>query len=732
MKIAGLILMFFVPLSQAGIWEEATGKTQPKELPPAEAAALQIRRQADELKWTKQEMPIAEDLLAVRCLMVTGKTSEADRAWRKLKSKAAGLPAWEALGARLELQEALKKNGEVRRKQMLEVAHRIEPLADFSGGGASRTRHQAWLVALRANQALAWQASPEARKLLKDAPWLPTFQGLPWLQEKPALAVAQADWSSLLQLAEQGAKSFAEEDQLEAALLTGDALMLRNDIDKALAAYDFGLGQAKYWQHQFLEYKRDARILSALTSELSEHRQAALKIQEQLKLSMEFLLWRQAETQRLSGQLKNAVIGYDQLLAQCALTRKESLATEKAAASDKVKDKEVQGATPEKGASASESPFQAAAFYHRAECLLHLALTAKERQLQITGIELFLKSQPYGLYRGRARLLLLENALAERDLKTAARRSAQLTDWLQEVRDKKIDWKLSQELCGAAAAAAGGLLQGPQQEWLLEGWKRPRRSQVPPGQMVNEASCPWLMLDLRDWSARYQGFFAFAEGKYDIALSEWTKILALDADCREGDIRSDANDYTRLRRSIEMRRIIALPEEHLFSGDDKRLVLLAEFWYITQRFDLASALVKELLEGPMDAPKKDYLWALLSQVESRAGRRDQSLICLAKVIDDKELNSFTRRRCAFQYANLILSYSYGGKEKQAAGRAMLEKLCKESAHEDFTCMAHILLAKQLYEEKRDVEGAKVLDWLSRGDKGYIELAERMKANKGHF
>ena len=82
---------------------------------------------------------------------------------------------------------------------------------------------------------------------------------------------------------------------------------------------------------------------------------------------MEFLLWRQAETQRLSGQLKNAVIGYDQLLAQCALTRKESLATEKAAASDKVKDKEVQGATPEKGASASESPFQAAAFYHRAD-----------------------------------------------------------------------------------------------------------------------------------------------------------------------------------------------------------------------------------------------------------------------------------------------------------------------------------------------------------------------------
>ena len=99
MKCLVLILLLAAPLVQAGLWEEATGKTQPKELSPSEAAALQLRRQADELKWSKQEMPITDELLSIHCLVMTGKSAEAERAWRKLKSKAAGLPAWGLIGS---------------------------------------------------------------------------------------------------------------------------------------------------------------------------------------------------------------------------------------------------------------------------------------------------------------------------------------------------------------------------------------------------------------------------------------------------------------------------------------------------------------------------------------------------------------------------------------------------------------------------------------------------------
>lgn len=209
------------------------------------------------------------------------------------------------------------------------------------------------------------------------------------------------------------------------------------------------------------------------------------------------------------------------------------------------------------------SQFAAAAGYLKGD-LLAARLSEKSDKKQIKEVkdylEGFVKSQPDGLYRGEALMLLGKISLEiEWDAKDAEKFYKQALDWFRKAREKRDALSLYAPVNDDLKTQ----ILPTQRPTTLNQWKRIVYHDEDPLKLYNTANAPvWYMDDKEKNCVYILGFLAFADNKYEIAELYWKKLPALDPDVLSMDPRL-SNVHKRLMASVKAKYM-------LFSSDEKK------------------------------------------------------------------------------------------------------------------------------------------------------------------
>lgn len=207
------------------------------------------------------------------------------------------------------------------------------------------------------------------------------------------------------------------------------------------------------------------------------------------------------------------------------------------------------------------SQFAAAAGYLKGEILAsRLKENSPKKEIKEVKdyLNQFVKQQPEGLYRGEALMLLGKISLEiEWNAKEAEKYYSQALDWFRKAREKRdavsLYAAMNDDLKKQSAPT--------QKPTTLNQWKRIVYHDEDPLKLYNTANTPvWYVNDKEKNCVYALGFFAFFDGKYDIAKSYWEQLLSLDPDILSIDPRME-NVHKRLMASVEAKYMLFSKEE---------------------------------------------------------------------------------------------------------------------------------------------------------------------------
>jgi len=369
-----------------------------------------------------------------------------------------------------------------------------------------------------------------------------------------------------------------------------------------------------------------------------------------------------------------------------------------------------------------ETIYAEASRLYAAQCLVAMGKIPEAKQ----ELAAFRASDPYGLYRGEAVLEMGRIAL-EYDLAPQAARGCflLLQTWLEEVQDKT---PLNIEKL-AVREAAEKVTTPPAQEKYTDFWGNVKKNAIQPGQLVNRKTCPWYLDDLKEQMAMYLGFLAFVEGKKDEALAWYAKILECDPTTRRLDTAGEWNDYSRLKWGAEHGYLYAFPQElALFKDPRHRLgVLLCDFYYVTEQWDKARNLARNILDGKygwVSGPPHEYVQYIYAAGVFRTQGREKAVPEYLKVIGPARsgnFRSFTQQRAAYAAANLGRGSS--DEKTRQLSRELLVRLVRSPQQTSETYKARIVLAQDLVREKHVAEGLQLLRTFPKDAGDYKALAD---------
>ena len=229
------------------------------------------------------------------------------------------------------------------------------------------------------------------------------------------------------------------------------------------------------------------------------------------------------------------------------------------------------------------SQFAAAAGYLKGD-LLAARLSEKSDKKQIKEVkdylEGFVKSQPDGLYRGEALMLLGKISLEiEWDAKDAEKFYKQALDWFRKAREKRDALSLYAPVNDDLKTQ----ILPTQRPTTLNQWKRIVYHDEDPLKLYNTANAPvWYMDDKEKNCVYILGFLAFADNKYEIAESYWKKLPALDPDVLSMDPRL-SNVHKRLMASVKAKYMLFSSEEKK-DVNQKLKLQYGELLYMLEKF----------------------------------------------------------------------------------------------------------------------------------------------------
>ena len=228
------------------------------------------------------------------------------------------------------------------------------------------------------------------------------------------------------------------------------------------------------------------------------------------------------------------------------------------------------------------SQFAAAAGYLKGD-LLAARMSEKSDKKQIKEVkdylEGFVKSQPDGLYRGEALMLLGKISLEiEWDAKDAEKFYKQALDWFRKARENAT----LKFVCPVNDDLKTQILP-TQRPTTLNQWKRIVYHDEDPLKLYNTANAPvWYMDDKEKNCVYILGFLAFADNKYEIAESYWKKLPALDPDVLSMDPRL-SNVHKRLMASVKAKYMLFSSEEKK-DVNQKLKLQYGELLYMLEKF----------------------------------------------------------------------------------------------------------------------------------------------------
>jgi len=576
------------------------------------------------------------------------------------------------------------------------VARMVDQAAEFIDGGKLRDA-SALLVNLRnqlgeprdvrvetllARIALAENRPDEALKLV--APWVNQRDNYDPALSDCYLAGAGAQLAlgqnfQALTIFDWVASKAQGEPLILAAEGCGKALLRMKDFKRAAECFEFAIKVAKT-----PGYKEYGKYLARLKEQLEWARRLA----DIGLYGEDFVLYRDAE---------------------------------KARRNDK-KYKEARSVYVEIVKRFPDGPYAEASQLYGAKCLIEMGKPAEaERELMTLR-----KANPYGLYGGEVMLELGRIALECHLQPQAARGCFLLLDtWTREFKNKL---PLEIEKLAAVPEAAVKVTTPPKEEKYVDFWGNVKKSEIKPGMLVNPKTCPWYLDDLREQCAMYMGFLCFVEGDKENALAWYKKILDCDPATRRLDTSGEWNDYSRLKWGAEHGYLYAFPEELAVFKDQRQklAVFVADFYYVTQRWEMAGAMAQRMLKGEFGAltpAAREYAQFAYAAATYWAKGREAAVPEYVKVIQGRMeggWKTITEFRAAYCAANLALEVNNAKTQTQA--RSLLAALVRSPQQNEFTYKAGIVLAQDLVKQGRIPEGMQLLKDFPEKSGPYKDLA----------
>ncbi len=331
----------------------------------------------------------------------------------------------------------------------------------------------------------------------------------------------------------------------------------------------------------------------------------------------------------------------------------------------------------------------------------------------------FYQKDKNGLYRGEALLELGRIELEHRVRPLEARKYfGLLNKWFERARKEVPDNKMR------IKPAARRLTAPPKAEKKADHWGNINKQRIRPGQLVNRRTCGWYLDDLEEQCAGFRGFIYFVEGKKEQALKCYEKILKYDRQTKRMQKAGVWNDYARLKWGAEHGYLYAYPEDlRLYRGRQRFVILLADFYYCTERFDKARDLAERLLAnefGNLRTEQKIYPHVLIGSALYRTKGRKAAFLAFEKGLKAKRI-CFSRDRLAL--IAVSVSARVRDIDVHLRGHECLKKLAFSGRRNRFVYEAMIEFGLRMFYVGRDAEGKKMLLSLPRQSGGYRELAK---------
>jgi hypothetical protein len=224
-----------------------------------------------------------------------------------------------------------------------------------------------------------------------------------------------------------------------------------------------------------------------------------------------------------------------------------------------------------------------------------------------------------------------------------------------------------------------------------------KKNPIEPGELVNRKTCPWYLDDLEEQCAKFRGFLSFAAGDGKAAMEQWNRIPKLDSTNSDaGTLATNPNDYQRLKFGAEHGYLVAYPQElDLYDPQQKFVVQLGDFYYVTQQFDKSVELCQRMLKGDriigrLSSAQQDYPRYVVGMNLAYRHSVDAGLTSLFDVLERRD-GTLTEYRAALAIGQMARGSS--SVETIKRGWALLEETAASPENNEFVHTARVQLAR---------------------------------------
>lgn len=307
-----------------------------------------------------------------------------------------------------------------------------------------------------------------------------------------------------------------------------------------------------------------------------------------------------------------------------------------------------------------DTPYAGAARCYRIKALFQLAATRESdaatagpqgagdaphgenaERMAFAALQEFLRDNASSPYCGEALLTagdyLLETRLTE--------------DGAGDYYDRASAWLDRAQATAEAKTAGAGIHIGDWENDIKEG--------IAPGTLVNPATAPWYLAQLRHDVLVHQGLLAFMHEDYAGAAKTWDQLLATNPERYEGlKTRGYGSSHSRLMWAAEKTpgAIYATPEQmRAIKGKRQRLAaFLGDLYYVTERPQRALTFYQRMLAGdcgPCD--REETAYAIFGVFACYCWDRDQDDVKYLGENLDKLRDTRSEPRALLGYGNRI-------------------------------------------------------------------------------
>ncbi len=345
---------------------------------------------------------------------------------------------------------------------------------------------------------------------------------------------------------------------------------------------------------------------------------------------------------------------------------------------------------------------------------------------RIEGVEKYLNSfyakDAYGLYRGEA-LFALGRIAVERQVNEmkADRYFARLDAWIKEAR--KPGRKVEMPPIKAEAVPKAS---PPKSESKTDYWGNLHRVEIKPGVVINRATSNWYLDDLEEQCAKFRGFILFTQGKNDLALKQYKRVLELDPTLSDGHLIENPNDFTRLKWGAENGYLYAYPDDlKLYKDRLKFAVLLGDFYYVTQRFEKALGIYQRLLDdefGVLADAQEDYPQFGMATCLYRIKGRNEAFRAYKKVFERRD-GTFSEDRALYAAGNVGRFLPEEARRDESV--RYWQRLIDSKKDSEYALKAWIGMAIHIAEKGQKGRAIDLLKGFPSKDEGWVKIVDHL-------